>query len=41
MSKLKNFGFLLFPDLEELDLAGPWEIFNVWRDKFGEPEKIA
>jgi len=26
-----NFGFLLFPDLEELDLVGPWEIINVWR----------
>jgi len=38
MKKLKNFGFLLFPDLEELDLVGPWEIFNVWREKFGEPE---
>jgi transcriptional regulator GlxA family with amidase domain len=39
MSKLQNFGFLLFPDLEELDLVGPWEIINVWRDLFGEPEK--
>jgi transcriptional regulator GlxA family with amidase domain len=38
MRKLKNFGFLLFPDLEELDLVGPWEIFNGWRAKFGEPE---
>jgi transcriptional regulator GlxA family with amidase domain len=26
-----NFGFLLFPDLEELDLVGPWEMMNVWR----------
>lgn len=38
MSKLQNFGFLLFPDLEELDLVGPWEIINVWRELFGEPE---
>ncbi len=36
--KIKNFGFLLFPDLEELDLVGPWEIFSVWRDQTGEPE---
>jgi transcriptional regulator GlxA family with amidase domain len=26
-----NFGFLLFPDAEELDLVGPWEIINMWR----------
>ena len=39
MNKLKNFGFLLFPQLEELDLVGPWEIINVWREKFGEPER--
>jgi transcriptional regulator GlxA family with amidase domain len=36
--KIKNFGFLLFPDLEELDLVGPWEIFSIWRDQTGEPE---
>ncbi|HEX9930191.1 MAG TPA: DJ-1/PfpI family protein [Pyrinomonadaceae bacterium] len=36
--KIKNFGFLLFPDLEELDLVGPWEIFSLWRDQTGEPE---
>ena len=36
--KIKNFGFLLFPDLEELDLTGPWEIFSVWREQTGEPE---
>jgi len=34
-----NFGFLLFPDLEELDLVGPWEMVSVW-SKFAEgPEK--
>jgi transcriptional regulator GlxA family with amidase domain len=38
MKKLRNFGFLLFPDLEELDLVGAWEIINVWRDLYGEPE---
>jgi transcriptional regulator GlxA family with amidase domain len=26
-----NFGFLLFNQLEELDLVGPWEIINAWR----------
>lgn len=24
------FGFLLFPGLEELDLAGPWEMVRMW-----------
>jgi hypothetical protein len=24
-----NFGFLLFDDLEELDLVGPWEIISI------------
>jgi transcriptional regulator GlxA family with amidase domain len=27
-----NFGFLLFNNFEELDLIGPWEIINVWRE---------
>jgi hypothetical protein len=36
--RIKNFGFLLFPDLEELDLVRPWEIFSLWRDQTGEPE---
>lgn len=36
--KIKNFGFLLFPDLEELDLIGPWEMISIWRDQTGEPE---
>lgn len=33
-----NFGFLLFPDAEELDLVGPWEIINVWRKYADGPE---
>jgi transcriptional regulator GlxA family with amidase domain len=33
-----NFGFLIFPDTEELDLVGPWEIINVWREFEGGPE---
>ena len=32
-----NFGFLLFDDLEELDLVGPWEIISMWRKHFGGP----
>lgn len=36
--KIKKFGFLLFPDLEELDLVGPWEMFSIWREQTGEPE---
>ena len=34
-----NFGFLLFPDAEELDLVGPWEIINGWRKFAGGPER--
>jgi transcriptional regulator GlxA family with amidase domain len=34
-----NFGFLLFPDAEELDLVGPWEIINVWRKIAGGPRQ--
>ena len=33
-----NFGFLLFPDLEELDLVGPWEIIGVWSKYADGPE---
>ena len=33
-----NFGFLLFNDLEELDLIGPWEIINVWRKYSNGPD---
>ncbi|AKB50701.1 Transcriptional regulator, AraC family [Methanosarcina barkeri str. Wiesmoor] len=25
-----NFGFLIYPGLEELDLVGPWEIISLW-----------
>ena len=25
-----NFGFLVFPDFEELDLIGPWEMIGYW-----------
>jgi len=34
-----NFGFLIFPGLEELDLVGPWEMISLW-SKFAQgPEK--
>jgi transcriptional regulator GlxA family with amidase domain len=33
------FGFLLFPDLEELDLVGPWEMISMWSKYAGGPDK--
>jgi transcriptional regulator GlxA family with amidase domain len=33
------FGFLLFPDLEELDLVGPWEMIAMWKKYAGGPER--
>jgi transcriptional regulator GlxA family with amidase domain len=33
------FGFLLFPDLEELDLVGPWELVAMWSQYSDGPEK--
>jgi transcriptional regulator GlxA family with amidase domain len=29
-----NFGFLIFNDMEELDLVGPWEMISIW-SKYG------
>jgi transcriptional regulator GlxA family with amidase domain len=26
-----NFGILVFPEVEELDFVGPWEMLSVWR----------
>lgn len=34
-----NFGFLLFNDLEELDLVGPWELVSMWSKFAKGPEK--
>jgi transcriptional regulator GlxA family with amidase domain len=34
-----NFGFLCFPDVEELDLVGPWEVIGMWGRRFGGPER--
>ncbi len=33
-----NFGFSLFPDVEELDFIGPWEIIGMWGKFFNGPE---
>jgi transcriptional regulator GlxA family with amidase domain len=33
-----NFGFLLFDDLEELDLVGPWEMISMWSKHFSGPK---
>ena len=33
------FGFLLFPDMEELDLVGPWEMISMWSQYEDGPEK--
>lgn len=27
----RTLGILLFPEVEELDFAGPWELFGLWR----------
>jgi transcriptional regulator GlxA family with amidase domain len=32
-----NFGFLVFPDLEELDFVGPWEMVGMWSKIGGGP----
>lgn len=29
---LKTFGIVVFPNAEELDWAGPWEMLTMWRD---------
>jgi hypothetical protein len=34
-----NFGFLIFPELEELDLVWPWEIISLWSKFAKGPEK--
>jgi hypothetical protein len=34
-----NFGFLIFPGMEELDLVGPWEKISLWSKFTQGPEK--
>jgi putative intracellular protease/amidase len=33
-----HFGFLVFPEVEELDFIGPWEMVGMWGLCFGGPE---
>ena len=32
-----NFGVLIYPDAEELDFVGPWEMLTMWRQVAGGP----
>jgi transcriptional regulator GlxA family with amidase domain len=34
-----NLGVLVFPGVEELDFAGPWEMFALWGQYFGGPAR--
>jgi transcriptional regulator GlxA family with amidase domain len=34
-----NFGVLIFPRVEELDFAGPWEMLTMWQTHAQGPEK--
>ncbi len=38
-TRIRSFGFLLFRDLEELDLVGPWEMIAVWSKFLEGPER--
>ena len=33
-----NFGFLVFPQVEELDFIGPWEMATMWKQVAAGPE---
>lgn len=33
-----NIGFLVFPQVEELDVIGPWEMFSLWKQLDGGPQ---
>jgi transcriptional regulator GlxA family with amidase domain len=33
-----TFGFLIFPEVEELDFVGPWEIVGTWGKFYGGPD---
>jgi len=33
-----NFGFLVFPQVEELDFIGPWEMATMWKQAAAGPE---
>jgi transcriptional regulator GlxA family with amidase domain len=34
-----NLGILIFPDVEELDFVGPWEMAGMWNKLSGVPER--
>lgn len=34
-----RFGFLIFPQVEELDFVGPWEMVGMWGEHFGGPNE--
>jgi len=34
VTKIKQIGILLFPDVEELDAIGPWEVISYWTHRF-------
>jgi transcriptional regulator GlxA family with amidase domain len=34
-----RFGFVLFPEVEELDLVGPWEMVGMWARAAGGPRE--
>jgi transcriptional regulator GlxA family with amidase domain len=36
MGEAKQIGILLFPDVEELDAIGPWEVLSYWSRNFPE-----
>ena len=36
----ESFGILIFPQAEELDFVGPWEMLTMW-SKFAGARKIA
>ncbi len=33
---MRQIGILLFPDVEELDAIGPWEVLSYWARSFPE-----
>ena len=35
-----NLGFLIFPDVEELDFVGPWEMAGMWSKFFAGPDNL-
>jgi transcriptional regulator GlxA family with amidase domain len=36
----ETFGFLLFNEVEELDIVGPWEVISVWSKVFNGPKNV-